>query len=86
MGDYNLNCLNKTEKSKLVIFSSNSGLEIDNLRDATRITDKILTLIDHCFVSKDQIIAYKLQEPLLNLTIYLLFSNQTSHLNMRVTT
>ena len=59
LGDYNLNYLNKTEKSKLDIFASNSGLEIVNLRDATRGTDKTFTLIDHCFVSKDQIIAYK---------------------------
>ena len=58
LGDYNLNYLNKTEKSKLDIFASNSGLEIVNLRDATRCTDKTFTLIDHCFVSKDQIIAY----------------------------
>ena len=54
-----MNSLNKTEKSKLDVFASNSGLEIVNLRDATRGTDKIFTLIDHCFVSKDQIIAYK---------------------------
>ena len=47
----------KTEK-KLDVFSSNSGLEIVNLRDSTRGTDKTFTLIDHCFVSKDQIIAY----------------------------
>ena len=58
LGDYNLNYLNKTEKCKLDIFASNSGLEIVNLRDATRCTDKTFTLIDHCFVSKDQIIAY----------------------------
>ena len=58
LGDYNLNYLNKTEKRKLDIFASNSGLEIVNLWDATRCTDKTFTLIDHCFVSKDQIIAY----------------------------
>ena len=58
LGDYNLNYLNKTEKGKLDVFASNSGLEIVNLRDATRGTDKTFTLIDHCFVSKDQIIAY----------------------------
>ena len=58
LGDYNLNYLNKTEKSKLDVFASNSRLEIVILRDATRGTDKTFTLIDHCFVSKDQIIAY----------------------------
>ena len=58
LGDYNLNYLNKTEKSKLDLFASNSGLEIVNLRDATIGTDNTFTLIDHCFVSKDQIIAY----------------------------
>ena len=58
LGDYNLNYLNKSEKSRLDIFASNSGLEIVNLRDATRGTDKTFTLIDHCFISKDQIIAY----------------------------
>ena len=57
LGDYNLNYLNKTEKSKLDIFASNSGLEIVNLGDATRCTDKTFTLIDQCFLSKDQIIA-----------------------------
>ena len=60
LGDYNLNYLNKIEKSKLDIFASNSGLEIVNLRDATRRTDKTFTLIDHCFVSKDKIIAYNI--------------------------
>ena len=58
MGDYKLNYLSKTEKSKLDVFASNSGLEIVNLRDATTCTDKTFTLIDHCFISKDQIIAY----------------------------
>ena len=58
LGDYNLNYLNKTEKSNLDVFASNSGLEIVNLRDAIRGTDENFTLIDHCFVSKDQIIAY----------------------------
>ena len=53
-----MNYLNKTEKSKLDIFALNSGLEIVNLRDATRGTDETITLIDHSFVSKDQIIAY----------------------------
>ena len=53
-----MNYLNKTEKSKLDIFASNSGLEFVNLRDATRFTDKTFTLIDHRFISKDQIIAY----------------------------
>ena len=57
LGDYNLNYLNKTEKSKQDIFASNLGLEIVNLRDATRCTDETFTLIDHRFVSKDQIIA-----------------------------
>ena len=28
------------------------------MRDATRCTDKQITLIDHCFISEDQIIAY----------------------------
>ena len=37
---------------------SNSGLEIVNPRDAIRCTDKTFTLIDHYFISKDQIIAY----------------------------
>ena len=55
---YNLNYLNKTEKIKLDTFASNSGLEFVNLRDATRCTDKTFTLIDHCFISKDQLIAY----------------------------
>ena len=58
LGDYNLNYLNKTEKCKLETFASNSGLEIVNLRDANRGTDKTFTIIDHCLVSKDQIIAY----------------------------
>ena len=57
LGDYNLDYLNKTEKSKVGIFSSNSGVEIVNLRDATRCTDKIVTLIDQCFDWKHQIIA-----------------------------
>ena len=57
LGDYNLNYLNKTEKSKLDIFASNSGLEVVYLRDATRCTDKTFTLIDYCFISKDEIIA-----------------------------
>ena len=58
LGDYNLNYLNKTEKSKLNVFASNSGLEIVNLGDATSGTDKTFAIIDHCFNSKDQIIAY----------------------------
>ena len=60
LGYYNLNYLNKTEKSKLDIYASNSGFKIVNLRDATRCTDKIFAFIDHYFVSKDQIIAYNL--------------------------
>ena len=35
-----------------------SALEIVNLRDATRCTDETFTPIDHCFISKDQIIDY----------------------------
>ena len=58
LGDYNLNYLNKTEKTKLDISASNSGLEIVNIRDEARCTDKIFTLFDHCFISKDQIVAY----------------------------
>ena len=79
LGDYNLNYLNKTEKSKLDIFASNSGLEMVNLSDATRGTDKTFTLIDHCFVSKDQIIAYNVTTTPFNSNHFLVFSNQTSH-------
>ena len=61
LGDYNLNYLNMTEKSKLDIFASKSGLEIVNLRVATRCTDKTITFIDHCFISNDQIIAYNVK-------------------------
>ena len=53
LGDYNLKYLNTTDKSKLNIFASKSGLGIVNLRDETRCTDKTFTLIDHCFVSRD---------------------------------
>ena len=60
-----------TEKTKLDIFASNSGLEIVNLRDATRCTDRTFTLIDHCFVSKDQIIAYNVTTTLFNFDHFL---------------
>ena len=73
LGDYNLNYLNKTEKSKLDIFASNSGLEIVNLRDATRCTDKTFTPIDHCFISKDQIIAYNVTTTPFNSVFFLVF-------------
>ena len=51
-GDYNLNYLNKTEKSKLDFLASNSGLGNVNLRDAARCTDKTFTLIDRCSFRK----------------------------------
>ena len=74
LGDYNMNYLNKTEKSKLDIFASNLGLEIVNLRDATRCTDKNFTLIDHCFISKDQIIAHNVTTTLFNTDHFLVIS------------
>ena len=52
LGDYNLTYLNKTEKCKLDVFESISGLEIVNQRDATRGTDKTFTLFDHRFFQK----------------------------------
>ena len=57
--------MNKTEK-KLDIFASNSGLEIVNLGDATRCNDKTYTLIGHCLIAKDQIIAYNVATTLFN--------------------
>ena len=71
LGDYKLNYLNKIEKIKLYHFASNSGLEIVTLRDATRCPNKLFTLIAHCFISKDQIIAYNVTTTPLNFNNFL---------------
>ena len=78
-GDYNLNYLNKTEKNKLDTIASNSGLVNVNFRDSTRCNYKTFALIDHCFISKDQIKAYIVRITPFNsdcLTIFLLPLNQ----------
>ena len=63
-GDYKLNYLNKTEKSKLDIFASKSELETVNLKDAVRFADiefNLHLLITVSFLQIiEQIIAYKI--------------------------
>ena len=54
-GDYNINILKETGKQLLNNFIADNGLQYVNTKKATWTNGEKFSLIDHCFISKNQI-------------------------------
>ena len=55
LGDYNINLLGTKSRQSLDIFTANNGLCYVNETEATWTNGEKYSLIDHCFISKNQI-------------------------------
>ena len=58
-GDYNIDQFNKKEKIILVKFTSGLALKPTNMDTPTRISKTNQSLINHCFMKKNQIVEWK---------------------------
>ena len=65
-GDYNINILKETGK-QLLNFIADSGLQYVNTKKATWTNGEKFSLIDHCFISKNQIFETDIIESLLEI-------------------
>ena len=63
LGDYNIDQFNKKEKEILDNFTSGLALNPTNVDTPTRISKTNQSLIDHCFMTKNQIVKWKVCLP-----------------------
>ena len=61
--DYNIDQFNKKEKEILDNFTSGLALNPTNVDPPTRISKTNQSLVDHCFMTKNQIVAWKVCLP-----------------------
>ena len=61
--DYNIDQFNKKEKEKLDNFTSGLALNPTNVETPTRISKTNQSLINHCFMTKNQIVEWKVCLP-----------------------
>ena len=64
-GDYNINILKKTGKQLLNNFLADNGLHYINTKKATWTNVEKFSLIDHCFISENQIFETDIIESIL---------------------
>ena len=64
-GDYNINILKETGKQLLNNFLADNGLQYINTKKATWTNGEKISLIDHCFISKNQIFETDIIESIL---------------------
>ena len=64
-GDYNINILKKTEKQLLINIIADNGLQYVNTKKATWTNGEKFSLIDHCFISENQMIETDIIESIL---------------------